>query len=124
MIGTADDVRALPSDTRSVRCIACDDATLGAVATRSTRLEYVFANETATLTDRGIEALAALPRRSPSRHPERQQAHRRERDRTGVAPRSRNSPSRTHRTYQVRASAGSRNEQVVAAYSPGELRWG
>ena len=61
MIGTADDVRALPSDTRSVRCIACDDGALGAVATRLTRLEYVFANETATLTDRGIEALAALP---------------------------------------------------------------
>ena len=61
VIGTADDVRALPSDTRSVRCIACGDGALGAVATRLTRLEYVFANEAATLTDRGIEALAELP---------------------------------------------------------------
>lgn len=61
MIGTADDVRALPSDTRSVRCIACDDGALGAVAARLRRVEYVFASESATVTDRGMQALAGLP---------------------------------------------------------------
>ena len=62
VVSRAADVDAMPVDQRGIRCINCNDEVLNAVGHRFKNLDFLYINTQSMITDRGIAALARLPR--------------------------------------------------------------